>query len=94
MPKKDTFKDLNERFKLLNRNVSIQTEGDRVTLTVDNVTHEVKFLKNGRPYTKTFVNAMATSVRDYAERFVKFTDAQEKHWAQVDAERKKTEVCN
>ncbi|SER70240.1 hypothetical protein SAMN05421690_10563 [Nitrosomonas sp. Nm51] len=90
MPKKDSYKGFNERFKLLNRSVSIQTEGDRVTLAVDNDVHEVKFLKNGRPYTKAYVNVMATSIRDYAERFVKFTDAQEKHWALVDAERKKS----
>jgi len=41
-----------------------------------------------------YVNVMATSVRDFAERFVKFTDAQEKHWRKVDAERKKQQACN
>lgn len=94
MPKKDSYKDLDEKFKIFDRNVSIKAEGERVTLLIDDEVHEIKFLKNGRPYTSAYVNVMAKSVHDYAERFVKFSDAQEKHWAKVDAERKKVEACS
>jgi hypothetical protein len=33
---------------------------------------------------------MAKSVRDYAERFIQFNSAQEKHWVEVTLAREKT----
>ncbi len=98
MPKKErkkSSKNVDEKFTLLGRKVVIRAEGKRVELVIDNVVHEVRFLKNGRPFTSAYVNIMATSVRDYAERFIKFTDVQQKHWIEVDAARKKDkEVCD
>ena len=80
----------NEQFTLLGRKVVIRTIDERVELVIDNKAYEIRFLKNGRPYTSEYVNAMATSVRDYAERFIKFTEAQEKHWALFDDLQKHT----
>lgn len=79
----------NEQFTLLGRKVVIRTIDERVELVIDNKVYEIRFLKNGRPYTSEYVNAMATSVRDYAERFIKFTEAQEKHWAEINEKRRK-----
>lgn len=80
---------LNEEFSYKGHNVTICGEGNRVKLVIDGKVHEVRFLDNGRPYTSAYVNVMATSVRDYAERFISFTIAQEAHWAKVDEERAK-----
>lgn len=91
MPGK-TEKDINEKFKHEGRSVTIRKQGDRVELTIDGDVHEVRFLENGRPYTSAYVNVMAKSVRDYAERFIQFTIAQEKHWAEVKAERDKADA--
>ncbi|MBX2868400.1 MAG: hypothetical protein KTR18_06970 [Acidiferrobacterales bacterium] len=97
MPGKDNtsqYEVKEEKFKLLGRSVEISQKGGLVALTIDAETHAVRFLKNGRPFTNAYVNAMATSVRDYAERFVKFTEAQNKHWAKIAKERKKQQdVC-
>ena len=97
MPKRESknpYKDLDDQFKLLGRKVEIRTKGKQVEMVIDDQVHQIEFLKNGRPHTAAYVNVMATSVRDFAERFVKFTDAQEKHWRKVDAERKKQQACN
>jgi len=76
-----------DKFRRKGRKVVIRTVDDQPQIVIDGVAHEVYFLDNGRPYTKAFVNIMATSVRDLAERFVDFSDAQEAHWAEVDARR-------
>lgn len=84
-----TQQDLNERFQYKDHDVVISSERDRVELTINGNVHVVRFLDNGRPFTSAYVNVMASSVRDYAERFITFTIAQEAHWAEVDAERAK-----
>ena len=81
--------DFNEKFNYKGHDVTICSVEGRVELAIDGKVHEVRFLENGRPYTSAYVNVMATSVRDYAERFISFTIAQEAHWAKVDEERAK-----
>lgn len=74
-----------DKFTRKGRNVVIRTQADQVEIVMDGAVHAVRFLDNGRPYTRAFVNVMATSVRDLAERFVDTTVAQEAHWAEIDA---------
>ena len=93
MPKKEPRKDIDEKFKHLDRKVIIRTDSSRTELVIDDDIHEVRFLKNGRPYTRAYVNVMASSVRDYAERFIQFSIAQKKHWAEIRAAREKA-VCD
>lgn len=76
-------------FRRKNRDVVIRTEGERMEIVVEGTPHEVRFLDNGRPYTRAFVSTEATSVRDLAERFVDQMAAQEAHWAEVAAARAK-----
>ena len=78
-----------ETFARKGREVAIRTEGDRVEIVLDGEVHEVRFLDDGRPYTKEYVNVMATSVRDLAERWVDSDVAQRAHWAEVDVARAK-----
>lgn len=78
-----------DKFTRKGRDVVIRTQGDRVEIVLDDAVHTVRFLDNGRPYTRAYVNAMATSVRDLAERFVDFSVAQEAHWAELGAARAK-----
>ena len=87
-------KDIDEKFKHEGREITIRKQNGRVELTIDNDVHEVRFLKNGRPYTNAYVNVKAKSIHDYAERFVQFTNAQEKHWTEVKAEREKVNTCD
>lgn len=75
--------DRNVRFTRKGRKIAIRSEGERVEIEIDGTVHEVRFLDNGRPYTRAYVNAMATDVRNLAERFVDFTEAQEAHWAEL-----------
>ena len=89
MPKKEPRKDIDEKFKHLDRKVIIRTDSSRTELVIDDDIHEVRFLKNGRPYTRAYVNVMASSVRDYAERFIQFSIAQKEHWAEIRAAREK-----
>lgn len=63
--------------------VQIRNIDGRVELEIDGVVHEVRFLDNGRPYTRTYVNSMVNNVREYAEKFIEFTAAQHAHWAEL-----------
>jgi hypothetical protein len=78
-----------EEFRREGRHVVIRTVDERVEIVIDGNVHRVRFLDNGRPYTRAFVNVMATSVKDLAERFVDHSMAQEAHWAEVAARREK-----
>ena len=80
MPKITKSQKNEERFSRKGRDVIIHRIGDKVALEIDGKTYPVKFLDNGRPYTKAYVNVMATDVRDYAEKFIDFTVNQETHW--------------
>lgn len=86
-PKKQYTPD--DKFTRKGRTVVIRAQGDEGEIVMDGTVHAVRFLDNGRPYTRAFVNVMATSVRDLAERFVDVTVAQEAHWAEIDAARAK-----
>jgi len=86
--KKERCRD--ESFNYLDKSVSIRQTDEDVELVIDTDIYSVRFLKNGRPYTSAFVNVMATSVKDYAERFITFTRNQHQHWAEVNAEREKS----
>ena len=68
------------RFTHAGHEVVIRNVEDRVELEIDGERHEVRFLDNGRPYTSSYVNAMAVDVVDYAERFIDFAAAQQAHW--------------
>ena len=92
MAKKAREYPKSETFRRKDRKIEIRTKDDNVEIVVDGKAHKVRFLDNGRPYMSEYVNAMATSVRDLAERFVDFTAAQEAQWADVDKARKKRAV--
>ena len=83
MPKETEYTEV-ERFKRKGRSVVIRTDGDRTEIVIDGEPHEIRFLDNGRPWTEAYVNVMASSVRDLAERWIDFQVAQDKHWAKVD----------
>lgn len=78
-----------ESFRRKNQKVEIRVKDDNVEIVVGSKPHKVRFLDNGRPFISEYVDVMATSVRDLAERFVDFTAAQEAHWAEVDKARSK-----
>lgn len=80
-------KPKDEKFSRKGRQVEIRTEGEQVEIVIDGVRHLVQFLDNGRPFTRAYVNVMATSVRDLAEKFVDQTTAEEAHWAEEEAGR-------
>lgn len=84
-------KPKDEKFKRKGRKVVIRTEGEQVEIVIDDIVHPVHFLDNGRPYTRAYVNIMATSVRDLAKRFVDQTVAEEAHWAEIKAGQSKDE---
>jgi hypothetical protein len=73
----------NERFERKGRQVVIRTAAEQTEIVIDGEVHEVRFLQNGRPMTRQFVNVMATSVRDLAERFIDQLTAEEQHYAEV-----------
>ncbi len=76
-----------DSFKRKGREVVIRTAGDRTEIVIDGAIHPVRFLENGRPMTREFVNVMATSVRDLAERFVDQMTAEERHYAEIAKQR-------
>lgn len=90
MPEKSEYTEV-ERFKRKGRNVVVRTIKARTEIVIDGEAHEVKFLDNGRPWTDAYVNVMASSVRDLAERWIDFQAAQDKHWAEVDERRRADE---
>jgi hypothetical protein len=73
----------NETFRCHDHDVVIRSESDHTEIVIEGVAHQVMFLDNGRPYTRAYVNAMATSVRDLANRFVAQKVAEEAHWAKL-----------
>lgn len=90
MPEKTSPHDDNT-FRRHGRQVRIERDGEQVAIVIDGTRHPVRFLDNGRPYTDAYVNVMAESVRDLAERFVDHVAKQEAHWEEVDAARKEQE---
>lgn len=89
MPNQIPLQVANEKFEFGGRRVEVRVADQQASLFIDDKTYPLRFLKNGRPYSSAYVNVMATSVKDYAERFIKFTEAQQKHWKEVDEARVK-----
>ena len=90
---KKYHKPKDEKFTRKGRKVEIRAEGEQVEIVIDGVRHPVQFLDNGRPYTKAYVNVMADSVRDLAEKFVDQTAAEEAHWAKEEDDRSNDDAC-
>lgn len=89
MPNQIPLQVTNEQFEFGGRRVEVRVTDQQASLFIDDKTYPLRFLKNGRPYTSAYVNVMAASVKDYAERFVSFTETQQKHWKAVNEARAK-----
>ena len=87
MPNEPKYEEV-ERFKRKGHTVVIRTVENRTEVVLDGEPHEVKFLDNGRPWMRAYVNIMASSVRDLAEKWIDHQAAQEAHWAEIDERRR------